>query len=32
VVQVFIRAVCCLAVIFVVLALAGIWLQGRRRR
>jgi hypothetical protein len=30
VVQVFIKAVCCLAVVFVVLAAAGIWLQRRR--
>jgi hypothetical protein len=30
--RVFIKAVCCLAVVFVVLACAGIWLQGRRRK
>jgi hypothetical protein len=30
VVQVFIKAICCLAVVFVVLAVAGIWLQRRR--
>jgi hypothetical protein len=30
VVQVFIKAVCCLAVVFVVLGSAGIFLQRRR--
>ena len=32
VVQVFIKALCCAAVVFVVLALAGMWLQKRRGR
>jgi hypothetical protein len=32
VVRVFIKAVCCLAMVFVVLASAGIWLQRSRRR
>jgi len=30
-VLVFIKALCCAAVVFVVLAWAGIWLQRRRR-
>jgi hypothetical protein len=31
-VRVFIKAVCCAAVLFVVLAALGIWLQKRRGR